>query len=911
MIHQHVSPILKAVAPALGNHLWQSTLFAFVVGLLTLVLRNNYARTRYALWLTASVKFLLPFSLLTVIGSHLAPLQSPGSANAGLYIAMQTVGLPFQTPAMSPPPQIVPAAPSLTLIQLAPALVLICLCGSLAVALAWYLKWRRVSALVRRAIPINEGRELDILRRQENAMGMPSGIKLFLSPDSLEPGIFGIARPVLVWPQGISERFTDAHLEAILAHELWHVRRRDNLAAAIHMVAEAIFWFHPLVWWLGARLVAERERACDEAVLATGRDRRVYAESILKICEFCVESPLTCISGVTGADLKKRMVKIMSENVSRKLTFSRKLLLGAAGFLAVSTPILYGLLNSTQSRAASGSPSRIETAEGKQAFETVSVSQNTTASETSNMNVPLGPGDIYPPNGGVFSATNVPLISYIYFAYDLSGAQFQLLLPHLPNWVIRDRFDIHARTNGNPTKNQIRLMMQTLLADRFKLKAHYETRQLPVLALVLDRPGKTGPQLLAHPSDASCQDASSGSTPASTLPSGLPTDCGGIVGLPSNASGRLRVGARNVPMGLLAATLPQIGNLDRAVVDKTGLDGSFDFTFEWTPQHTGLAPTLEHLPERLSEPGSTFVEDLKEQLGLKLEPQNGPVEVFFLDNAEKPAEVRAQNAETITPVYEVASVKLDRAGTASLKTGGIIRQRRIFRLGTFTGENNSLQELIRAAYGVDDYQILGAPDWFTTELYDVDAKAEKSVIDEMQKLGDDQRELENRRMLQTLLKDRFKLTLRQVTKDLPIYSLVVAEAGKLHAARGDCAPGPTVVLDSGMSPCGSLRVFPWVGRMDGRKVPMTQLAADLSGFTKRMVLDNTNLGGKYDINLKWFPGPSEFPPRPAYLPPTYQPDPNSPPLLTAIQQQLGLKLESQTGPVPLLVIDHVEMPSEN
>jgi uncharacterized protein (TIGR03435 family) len=200
-------------------------------------------------------------------------------------------------------------------------------------------------------------------------------------------------------------------------------------------------------------------------------------------------------------------------------------------------------------------------------------------------------------------------------------------------------------------------------------------------------------------------------------------------------------------------------------------------------------------------------------------------------------------------------------------------------------------------------------------LYDIDAKAEKSAIDEMQKLGDDQREVQNRRMLQTLLKDRFKLTLRQVTKDLPVYSLVVAEAGKLHEAQGDCGLGPhTMELKLGTSsppPCGSLRVFPWVGHLDGLKVPITQLVANLSGFTKRMVLDNTNLGGKYDINLKWFPGPSEFPPRPAYLPHTYQPDPNSPPLQTAIQQQLGLKLESQTGPVPLLVIDHVEKPSEN
>ena len=98
-----------------------------------------------------------------------------------------------------------------------------------------------------------------------------SAIDILLSRASLEPGIFGISRPVLVWPEGISEHLEDAHLEAILAHELWHVRRRDNLAAAIHMFVEAMFWFHPLVWWLGARLVEERERACDEEVLESGR----------------------------------------------------------------------------------------------------------------------------------------------------------------------------------------------------------------------------------------------------------------------------------------------------------------------------------------------------------------------------------------------------------------------------------------------------------------------------------------------------------------------------------------------------------------------------------------------------------------------------------------------------------------
>jgi beta-lactamase regulating signal transducer with metallopeptidase domain len=171
--------------------------------------------------------------------------------------------------------------------------------------------------------------------------GIRQQIQLLLSRATLEPGIFGMARPVLVWPHGISDHLDAPHLEAIIAHELWHVRRRDNLAAAFHMIVEALFWFHPLVWWVGSRLIDERERACDEQVLESGSERRVYAESILKVCEFCVGSPLACVSGVTGADLKKRMVHIMTEHVVRKLDFSRKLILSTAGVLALALPLAF------------------------------------------------------------------------------------------------------------------------------------------------------------------------------------------------------------------------------------------------------------------------------------------------------------------------------------------------------------------------------------------------------------------------------------------------------------------------------------------------------------------------------------------------------------------------------------------
>jgi bla regulator protein blaR1 len=94
-----------------------------------------------------------------------------------------------------------------------------------------------------------------------------------------------VVRPVLLVPRGLRERVTPEELDAIVAHETCHVRRRDNLAMSLHMIVEALFWFHPLVWWMERRLVDEQERACDEAVLAGGTPPRVYAEGILKVCE--------------------------------------------------------------------------------------------------------------------------------------------------------------------------------------------------------------------------------------------------------------------------------------------------------------------------------------------------------------------------------------------------------------------------------------------------------------------------------------------------------------------------------------------------------------------------------------------------------------------------------------------------
>jgi uncharacterized protein (TIGR03435 family) len=292
----------------------------------------------------------------------------------------------------------------------------------------------------------------------------------------------------------------------------------------------------------------------------------------------------------------------------------------------------------------------MKAAGGKQAFDVASVKLNKSGLPPSgpmpHANFPLGPGAVYSPNGGLFDATNYPLIVYIAFAYKINSNQLSPLVAQLPKWVSSTSYDIQARVDGNPTKDQMRMMMQSLLADRFKLIMREETRQLLVYNLVQVKPGKFGPQLQPHPADATCSTApptpgAAGSAPAppppTTVAGGYPVTCGGITNMPSTTPGRIRLGARNVAMALFASsfTTPVLG-VDRPVVDQTGLTGTFDFVIEFTPQiDTPLPPGVNFTPDPT---GPTFQKAMKEQLGLKLDPGTGSMVVLTVDHIEQPTE---------------------------------------------------------------------------------------------------------------------------------------------------------------------------------------------------------------------------------------------------------------------------------
>jgi uncharacterized protein (TIGR03435 family) len=205
------------------------------------------------------------------------------------------------------------------------------------------------------------------------------------------------------------------------------------------------------------------------------------------------------------------------------------------------------------------------------------------------------------------------------------------MLASLPKWALEDRYKVQAKTeNLNATKDQMRLMVQALLADRFKLRFHIEAREMPVLAMVLAKPGRTGPKLHPHAEGAPCDTAIA--RPAhEERPAVFPYQCEtySMIYMPDR---KAFFGARNTPLELMGPMLNTSGNFGRPIVDHTGLTGRYDFTIEWMPEYGSAAS-----PDPEAQ-GPTFLQAMIDQLGLKLEPAKAVLKVMVVDEVEKPSE---------------------------------------------------------------------------------------------------------------------------------------------------------------------------------------------------------------------------------------------------------------------------------
>jgi bla regulator protein BlaR1 len=583
MAHPIAFPLISS-AP-LANHLWQSTLFAAVVALVTLVLKNNRAQVRYALWLAASLKFLIPFALLVAVGSQVGS-HKVRTVQPVFASAMQQINEPF-VPA-KPSQGAAPAMASDNILgSVLPKILLAVWFGGFALALfLWWRRWQRIATAMRGATPARSGRELEAVRRLEQSVGSKRPTSVIVNESNLEPGIVGIFRPALLLPASVAGRLDDAQLDAIILHELWHVRRRDNLAAAVHMLVQAVFWFHPFVWWIGARLMDERERACDEKVVAQGSEPQVYAEGILKVCEFYLGSPLACAAGVSGSNLKKRIEEIMLHRIANQLNFAKKAFLFTVAVAAIAVPVVIGVMNPVASQAQSQPlASSVLPPELAAIFNDTAFTKDAVFTPTQFKDNKFSSA-LFVLNGCLF-IRNVQLKGLIAYAYGLPDFQ----ISGTSEWANTQGYDLSLKLADTPAKAPGREAVQKLLEEQFKLVVHREIKDAPVYDLVV---ADGGPKLTGEHSKGVNW------TPKSIF----------------NPPGHLT--ATDLDMAGLLFHLNRI--TQRVVVDKTGLKGAYAFTLDWTSD---------------SDHPDALVAALKDQLGLELRPRSEPTKMLIVDRVER------------------------------------------------------------------------------------------------------------------------------------------------------------------------------------------------------------------------------------------------------------------------------------
>jgi bla regulator protein blaR1 len=445
-----------------------------------------------------------------------------------------------------------------------------------------------------------------IVRELSDKSGIKRRVDLLLHDAIPGPMTCGIVRPAIVCHADV-QSWDEADLRRAILHELEHVRRGDYLIHGIAGAVCALYWFHPLVWLSWRRLSLEAERACDDAVLTEGEPTE-YADQLVTLAKRITsgaKAPLLAM--VPRSDLTMRVAAVLDTRQRR----GRPGALRTAAALAVAAMLIV-VISPLRAVSTATKHEHEQTPQARQEFEVASIKPNVSGDSG---------GSFRRQPGGRVVITNNTLRNIIRNAWNLQD--FQIVGG--PAWQNDDRWDINAKApEEQPTPQQTLLMVQTLLADRFKLVVHNETREMPVYALVQVRTdGKLGPQLRQSSLDcAAIAAAVAKGAPPPPRPSDGPF-CG-------TRTGPGMVKTSGVGMADFARNLsPATG---RIVVNRTGLTGTYDLDLQFTqdPLGPGVGDPASDVP-------SLFVA-LQEQLGLRLEAQRVPVDVLVIDSAQRPIE---------------------------------------------------------------------------------------------------------------------------------------------------------------------------------------------------------------------------------------------------------------------------------
>jgi bla regulator protein BlaR1 len=311
------------------RHLLESTLFCVLLSVLACGLRTS-ATARYALWLTGIAKFAIPSVLLAKTGAKIAFFWP---AAAWLSSLAERVSAALSKVLVLLPMNMDAAGGTAFR-----GVLVVWSLGLFALVAVWLDRLRR---RIHAAAPPTR-RELATLAYARLLLPVRTPVRLRVSKAALEPALWGVWRPTITLPKGLSQTLSAGELEAVLLHELAHARRFDNLSAIFVHCLVCVFWFHPLLWLVERRLNLERERACDELVIACGAKARVYAAGILKVCKFHLWGVAAGVSAMTGADLNHRLENILQGRSSEQLLYVPRLLVVGLALLMSFVPIAGG-----------------------------------------------------------------------------------------------------------------------------------------------------------------------------------------------------------------------------------------------------------------------------------------------------------------------------------------------------------------------------------------------------------------------------------------------------------------------------------------------------------------------------------------------------------------------------------------
>ncbi len=424
---------------ALIDHLWQSTLFCAAVWSITLALRANGAAVRHALWMLASLKFLIPFSALYMVGAA-AGLPSPVESQPTFLVGKMVETLAAAAPVVSPALEL-RATPGLSAPVL--AFVALWLAGAAFVASRWFAGWRAANTLIRATRP---------------APGSPPDARV--TDEDVEPSVAGVFDPVVLLPAALLRRLEPAQLDAVMEHEREHIARNDVLKDHVHRLVETLFWFHPLVWWIGRRLVDERERACDEGVLSRGYDPGDYAAGILAVCRHCRATsvrPMYATSGALSGDLAARIRHILGSAPPVAVGLCKALALMLCILAVATVPLFAGALDGDERRR---SVAAIQANQLDDAIVYVSVAKDARARRS------LDAAD------HEVAIRNISLRQLVALAYDVAPSQ----VTGGGVWLDMPRYDFRVEVPGGVSQPDdleplaLRGLVNKLLASRFDLQ---------------------------------------------------------------------------------------------------------------------------------------------------------------------------------------------------------------------------------------------------------------------------------------------------------------------------------------------------------------------------------------------------------------------------------------------------------